>query len=1124
MSIKEEKLIIIDGACGTTIQQMGLPKEVWGDRYAGCNEYLNLSAGQAIVEMHSAFLNVGATVVETNTFGATRVVLAEYGLEDQVDTLNRRAVEHAKQAVDGKPGRYVAGSIGPTTKLPSLGQIDVSELRQAYLEQIRPLVDSGVDLLCIETCQDLLQAKTAAVAAFDILEQTGKEIPVIVSVTIEPTGTMLVGTPLSAVVATFEPFPLFALGLNCATGPEKMKPHVTYLAEHWPGRISVVPNAGMPEIVDGDVSYPLSPEGFAAAQRAFVEQNGVSVVGGCCGTTVDHIKALVAAVDGVSPKTNRPSYIPSLASMYAPAEIPQEIPPLLVGERMNANGSRKFKKLLLKEDYDKAVGVGQKQVAKGAHVLDLCVAYAGRDEKTDFSEMLKRLVTTVKLPLMIDSTTPEAIESALSQCPGRPVVNSINLEDGGKTLAKVAGFVKRYGAAVVALPIGPDGMAMTADDKLALSKQILQIGTEEYGLRPSDFFFDMLTFTIGSGDPNLKESANETLAAISRVKKELPGVFTVLGVSNISFGLPKAARKVVNSVFLARAIDAGLDAAIVDAGSIRPLAAIPEEERKICLDLILNRPTGDDNEPLDVLINYFEQHADTGDQSEVEGEQAAVEKQLENKLQAGDANGIEDLLSILSQRYQALDIINEILIPGMRRVGELFGRGEMLLPFVLKSAEVMKKSVDYLTPLMAKVESGSRTKVLLATVQGDVHDIGKNLVDIILSNNGYEVFNIGTNISTEKIIEEAKEHQVDAIGLSGLLVKSAMVMQHSMPTFSEAQLGVPILLGGAALTPKFVAEACVPGYPHPVVYCPDAFSGLAAVQQLEQGKLVSTEYKPRPKGASSAPAPRTVTVTRNNPTPQVPFKGVRHVTDVNVDTLLPYLNKQALFRGRWGYRRGSLSADEYRELIEQKVEPIYEQLSRQMAHEGLATPKVAYGYFDCYGEEDAVWVADGDQQYRFDFPRREIEPRLCIADFFKDQQSGGDIAGFFVVTLGDRVAERTAELYGGDEYHDYLMMHGFAVELTDALAEYWHGVMRREMGISGSEPTETAGYVTQKYQGSRYGFGYPACPSLDAHKAVFELLKPETIGVSLTEQMQMVPEISTSAIIAHHPQAKYFAV
>lgn len=817
---------------------------------------------------------------------------------------------------------------------------------------------------------------------------------------------------------------------------------------------------------------------------------------------------------------------PSVSSLYQAVELRPEIPPLMIGERTNANGSKLFRERLLADDYAGCLQIGVEQEQSGAAVLDLCVAYAGRSEREDMERLVPLFAQSVKVPLMIDSTIPDVIESALKLYPGRCIVNSINLEDGERSARRVLELVRKYGAAVVALTIDEDGMAMKAAQKVAVARRIYALAVEEYGLRPQDLLFDTLTFTIGAGDESLVLAAVETLEAIREIKRVMPGVGTVLGVSNISFGLAPGSRRVLNSVFLHEAVEAGLDAAIVDAGKIVPLARISDEDRQVALELIYNRGEGGEGEtPLTRFIEHFKDASSVaGDGEESDEGTRHIEQVVFKQVVDGVKDGVEDNLASLVSRQTPLEIINQILVPAMRRVGELFGKGELLLPFVLQSAEVMRRAVAWLEPLMPREESAQRKRILLATVQGDVHDIGKNLVDIIFTNNGYEVINIGIKVPAEAIIAKSREHGVDVIGLSGLLVKSALVMQENLLQFREAGLEQPVLLGGAALTPRFVAESCVPNYSSPVVYCADAFAGLKALRSYEESTLESTVWHSSGARAAARPGAREQELQRDVAVPEPPFWGARQVEDIDLATALGYVNREALFRGRWGYRRGKMSAEEYEELLAGTVRPIYEGLCNLAIDEGLLQPKVTYGYFRCFSRENEVVVLDEGREYVFEFPRQGSPPHLCISDYFRSEADGGDVAGFFVVTMGDRIGKVAQELYASDSYHDYLMHHGFGVEATDALAEYWHAWMRRELGIAENEPDTLDGFVTQGYRGSRFGFGYPACPDLEAHRQVFELLKPELIGVSLTESMFMVPEQSTSAIVAHHPQAKYFAV
>jgi len=811
-----------------------------------------------------------------------------------------------------------------------------------------------------------------------------------------------------------------------------------------------------------------------------------------------------------------------VSSLYQAVELQQEIPPLLIGERCNPNGSKAFREALLAEDWDACLKLALDQEGRGAQVLDLCVAYAGRDEQADMITLVQKFAGSCRAPLMLDSTSPDTLEAVLPLYPGRAIINSINLEDGGKNLDRICRLAKKYGAAVVALTITEEGMALSCEKKVAAAKRIHDLAVHTYGLRPQDILFDLLTFTVGSGDEKMVNAAVETLNAIRQVKQELPGVGFTLGVSNISFGLRPAARKVLNSVFLHEAVEAGLNTAIVDAAKVLPLNSISEEDREVCYDLLFNRGTDQELSPLMRFIEHFEQAAESDDEEQQEA--LRYEEQLRQKVLKGDKEGLDDLLCELRGRWRPLDIINNLLVPAMREVGDLFGRGELLLPFVLPSAEVMKQSVALLEPYMERVEGESQTSMLLATVAGDVHDIGKNLVDIILTNNGYKVHNIGIKVPAEEIIARAKELKPDVIGLSGLLVKSALLMKENLAQFEAAGLQQPVLLGGAALTARFVAAECVPNYSAPVVYCADAFAGLKAMREFEAGTLASTRVELKEAPAGAKPGPRAVDIDRTVEPPAAPFFGSRVASDIDPDEIFPFVNEQALFRGRWGYRRGKLSAEEYAALVENEVLPTYQRFKREAVEKGLLRPQVAWGYFSCRSEEDEVILSQDGRDYRFGFPRQGFAPNLCISDFFRSAEEGGDVAGLFVVTLGPELAAKTKALYEADSYKDYLLWHGFGVEVTDALAEYWHRKMRFELGIAEGEPETISDYVVQRYRGSRYGFGYPACPDLELQRPTFALLQPERIGVSLTESCEMVPEMTTSALVAHHPQAKYFAV
>ena len=817
------------------------------------------------------------------------------------------------------------------------------------------------------------------------------------------------------------------------------------------------------------------------------------------------MSSLKESLPNIMSKKNS-SPIARVSSLFQSVEIQQQIPPLIVGERSNPTGSKKFRELLLADDFDGCLQVGMDQEELGAHVLDLCAAWAGRNEIDDLTRLVSMYSQTVKTPLMIDSTNPKAIEAALEVYPGRPIINSINLEDGGKTIHEVLALTKKYGAAVVALTIDENGMAMTCEQKVAIAKKILKIAVEEYGLKNEDLFFDTLTFTVGSGDKTLKDAAIQTLNAIKEVKSELPGINTILGLSNISFGLPPAARKVLNAVFLHEAVAAGLDAVIINPTNCIPLDSIDPVARDLALDLLYNREV-DGEEPLMRYIHFFENSTVVEDTNDTQKKVIDPEKQLHDCVLKGSRDNLEDILQMLMDSHPPLDIINTILVPAMRQVGELFGAGEMLLPFVLKSAEVMRVSVDMLEPFMEKSDRDDSPKILLATVQGDVHDIGKNLVNIIFSNNGYRVIDIGIKAPIESIIAAAKEHNVDIIGLSGLLVKSAIVMQESMTIYAEAGLTQPILLGGAALTKKFVGTECAPKYPSPVIYCKDAFSGLRAIQQFEAGTLQTTEWKSTTN--RETPEKKAVSITPSKVIPSLPFLGSDELT-VETGDFIDLIKTNVLFRGRWGYTRGSKSQAEYEQMIKDEVVPQFEKIRNRVMSEKLLTPKVRYGWFECFKEGDTLKVIDQGKEFSFPFPRQKHSPNLCLTDYHRTAEQGKDVIGLFVCTIGEKIDTILKDLYEQNKYHEYFTLHGFSVDAAEALAELTHKWMRNQMGI--------------KYTGERYSFGYSSCPDLSLQAPLFELLQAHKIGISLTEEMQMVPEQSVSAVVLHHDQATYFSV
>ena len=1118
--------VIFDGAMGTQIQNLNLSDADW-DNKPGCSEILNLTLPDTIEEIHRRYLEAGADVIETNSFGGNRVVLAEYGLEDRIVEINCAAARIARRAADAysdqeKP-RYVAGSMGPGTRLPSLGQISFDELHDSYRLQVQGLIEGGVDLLIIETCQDLLQIKAALIAALDQRTDMGVSTPVGVSVTIETTGTLLIGSSIGAVITALSPFPLAFLGLNCATGPDRMRSYIHEASRLFPGPVFVMPNAGMPENRGGQTVYTLEPADFARPLAEMVGSEGAAIIGGCCGTDPSYIAQLSRQIASVTPAARTIHPLEAVSSLFTEKDLTQEPAPFLIGERTNTNGSRLFRNKLLKEDWDGILDVAREQAASGAHALDLCVAYTGRDEIRDMKEALSRIVTQVDLPLVIDSTSPQVIEEALKMIGGKSIINSINLEDGEERARKICRLAKRYGSALIALTIDEKGMAKEASRKEEIAKRIYRIAVEEEGIPAGDLLFDTLTFTLGSGDESLRTAGIETMEGIRRVKKSCPGSRTVLGVSNISFGLSPYSREVLNSLFLDEAIQAGLDAAIVNVRKIMPLSSIPVDEIKQALDLIHNRG----KDPLFGFIRFFE-GKEGKEREEIDDSQGTLEERLSRRLIGGSKSGIEELLQELMKQMSPTDIINTLLIPAMKEVGQLFGSGKMQLPFVLQSAEVMKKAVSYLEPFMEKTEAQASLQIVLATVRGDVHDIGKNLVDIILSNNGYVVHNLGIKCEIETIIRKVEETGAQAVGLSGLLVKSTAIMKEYLEEMERRGIHVPVLLGGAALTRDYVANDCVPALSAPVVYCPDAFAGLAAMNSLKEGSLLSTKAAKR-----SAPLKRTASPEAKDAPPQkvaipkAPFYGPRTVTEIPLEEIYPLLTEQVLFRGRWGYRRGTLSAEEYEELLRGEVRPLFEQLKEKGIREGLFEPKVVYGYYPCYSHGNDVVILNPETEKevgRFSFPRQTEPPHQCVADYFRSREEGPDIIALQVVTIGEKAHRKSQELYDADAYKEYLLFHGLSVELAEALAEYWHRQVRLELGIAGEDGSGIDAFVVQEYRGSRYSFGYPACPDMKGNELIFDLLTPEKIGVSLSGEGQMVPEQTTSAFIVHHPQAKYFKV
>ena len=1129
-------VVVFDGATGTNLQTVGLTADDFGGPHLeGCNELLSLTRPDVVKDLHRSFLDVDVDVIETNTFGSFSIPLSEYGIEDKAYEISAASAALARSVADEYTDRtrFVAGSVGPGTKFATLGQVTFDDLANAYAEQVSGLIDGGSDLVIIETQFDLLGLKAAVLGARRAMKSAGKELPLQVQVTIELTGRMLPGTEIGAALTAIEALGPDVVGLNCATGPQEMWEPLRHLSRHSPVPVSAIPNAGLPKVEAGEMVYDLSPGDLASHLGDFVEELGVGVIGGCCGTSPEHLEAVVQRVRPAPLKPRSPNTVPSASSIYSQVPFDQDTSFLMIGERANTNGSKAFRDALLAGDVEGCVAIGQSQLQEGAHMVDLCVDYVGRDGVEDIDRIAAAFATDVAAPIVIDSTEPEVMEAALKRLGGRSLLNSANLEDGdepGSRADRVFSLAARYGAAVVCLLIDERGQARDADWKLDIAHRLHTLATERYGLSTSDLIFDALTFPLSTGDDDLRSDAIETLEAIRRIKREIPGARTVLGVSNVSFGLNPAARRVLNSVFLAEAVDAGLDSAIVHAGKIEPLSRIDPEQRGACLDLIYDRRT-DDYDPLEKILELFSDvKAEDSDVDTYDG--LGLEERLPKRVVDGDQkNIIADLDEALGKGKRPLDIINDHLLQGMRVVGDLFASGEMQLPFVLKSAETMKKAVGYLEPLMEKSESSRRGSVVLATVSGDVHDIGKNLVDIILRNNGYEVHNLGIKVGINEMIQAFEDHEADAIGMSGLLVKSTLIMRDNLDELERRGLGhVPVLLGGAALTRSYVESDLRSRYGGAVYYGKNAFAGLDAM-----GAITSNEPVPAPTvgrrrhetTAVETPLPeRSPSVITDNYVFEPPFLGSRIVKGVSIDDIVPYLNLTALFRNQWQFRpeKGEKDAD-----FKERLKPLLLSQLAAARSQDLLTPQVVYGYFPANSDGDDLIVWEDErrnkQLSRFSFPRQPEDPYYCIADFFRPVESGQlDYAAFHIVSMGSRVSARTAEHFESDEYQEYLMLHGLGVEMAEALAEFWHHRVRSEWGFVDEDGPSLTGLFRQKYRGGRYSWGYPACPDLEDNLKVAELLGAERLGIEVGPEtgFQYQPEQTTSAIICHHPQAKYF--
>jgi 5-methyltetrahydrofolate--homocysteine methyltransferase len=1148
-----ERVVVADGAMGTMLQRHELSLDDF-EGLEGCNEVLNVTRPDVVRAVHDAYLRAGVDAVETNTFGANLANLGEYGIESRIRELAEAGARVAREAADSwctpEHPRWVLGSVGPGTKLPTLGHASYAALRDAYQRQVDGLIAGGVHAVLVETAQDLLQAKAAIVGARRAMAAAGVRLPLFAQVTVETTGTMLLGTEIGAALTALEPLGIDLIGLNCATGPAEMSEHLRYLAKHARVGISAMPNAGLPELTADGARYPLSPDELADWHDTFTREHGLTLVGGCCGTTPGHLAAVVDRVRGRAATPRRPRPEPGVASLYQHVPFRQDTAYLSIGERTNANGSKAFREAMLAGRWDDCVEIARQQTRDGAHLLDVCVDYVGRDGVADMREVAGRLATASTLPLVFDSTEPAVIEAGLELLGGRAVVNSVNYEDGdGPTsrIARLMPLIREHGAAVVALTIDEEGQARTAEWKARVAGRLVTDLTTRWGMRVGDVIVDCLTFAIATGQEETRRDALETIEAIREVKRRYPDVQTTLGLSNVSFGLNPAARIVLNSVFLHECVKAGLDSAIVHASKIVPMARIPDEQREVALDLVYDRRR-EGYDPLARFLELFEGVDAAAERSSRADELAALplNERLKRRIIDGERNGLEADLDEALRTRPALEIVNDTLLAGMRVVGELFGSGEMQLPFVLQSAEVMKAAVAYLEPHMERCMEGADERgkgtIVLATVKGDVHDIGKNLVDIILSNNGYTVVNLGIKQPVTAILDAAEQHDADVIGMSGLLVKSTVIMKENLEEMNSRGLAKrwPVLLGGAALTRAYVEQDLTEVFDGEVRYARDAFEGLRlveaflAVRRGEPGaalpplreRRVRALPRRRPASDDGTAAARS-DVAADVRVPRPPFWGDRVVKGIPLGEYAAMLDERATFLGQWGLRgaRGK-SGPSYEELVETEGRPRLRMWLERLQTENVLEAAVVYGHFPCVGEGDdlVVLTSSGEQRCRFTFPRQQRDRRLCIADFFRSRNSGEtDVVAFTVVTMGARVSQVTAELFAKNAYRDYVELHGLSVQLTEALAEYWHKRVREELGIAGDDSPDLDEVLShQGYRGSRYSFGYPACPDLEDQAKIVELLRPERIGVALSEGFQLHPEQSTSAIIVHHPEAKYF--
>ncbi len=1138
LNLIKKRPLIIDGAMGTQLQTYKVPEEAWiddeGNSQEGCNELLNQTAPQILEKIHNAYAMADADLIKTNTFGSMPWVLDEYGLSHKSYELSRLGCEHVKKicekySTDEKP-RFVLASIGPGTKLPSLGHITYDEMYEGYCTMAKGLVDGGADIFLLETCQDPLQIK----AALHALNDTAPSIPVMVSVTIELSGTMLIGTDAQTIATIMEPFDILSLGFNCGTGPEQVKKHLEVLSEVSDKPLSIHANAGLPQNRGGYTFYPMGPDEFSSIQKTFLEFDGVSFLGGCCGTTPQHIKALSDAVQNIAPKPSTGSHPTSLASLFQSVELKQDPAPLLIGERSNATGSKAFRELLKAEDYEGTLTVGQQQVRAGAHVIDVSVGFAGRDETKDMNEVVSRYSQKINLPLMPDSTQIKALEEALKLIGGKPIINSVNLEDGEEKFDEICRLAKRYGASLVCLVIDEVAMAKTKEDKVRIAERIYQRAVNLHGMDPEDLVFDMLVFTIGSGDEEYFTAGIETIEAIREFTTIHPEVSTTLGLSNISFGLDKDARVYLNSVFLHHCVEAGLSSAIVNVKHLVPINKMSDEDLKACEDLLFNRR--EEGDPLFAFIDHFSNVGAVEEKNDEEFEKLSDKEKVIQLLKDGDKERLIPLAMNLKDSMPADIIVNEWLIEGMKEIGELFGSGIMQLPFVLQSAETMKATVDRLNPYLPKIEKSTETTLVLGTVKGDVHDVGKNLVDIILSNNGFKVINIGIKVNIQDFIDTAKEHNADAIGMSGLLVKSTNEMKANLEELESQNMDIPVILGGAALTKSFVDDFCRPIYKGPIFYARDAFDGVVAMQRIEKGGEIDTrmaadliqidESIKKEEKVEFDPDIHTPVLLDYEHSFNPPFWGRRDISKV-LDPLLPFewINHRVLFRQRWGYKRGEMTPEQFKEHENNVVKALYEELKDELLDKGVFEPIALYGFFPCKANDTKIEIYDEHKENIIavmDFPRQGKSPHRCLADYFHSDKF--DVIGFSFVSSGLKITPFEQEIYGKGEFGKYYQVHGLGVELAEALAEIVHKQVRMDLNITNNEKPVLKDVVMKGYQGCRYSPGYAACPDLALNRTIFDLLKPEEYGIELSETYQIHPEQSTVAIIVPNKEAKYYNI